>query len=121
MGAPVVRQSKAGNVLVKMMHFWAAGDAEPEITHKYDYTLLVAKGKARIVTDGVDDIFTAPHIVYVKANIGYKVTAATDNLVVYGIYALRDTEGVLLEPDMVPDTVPELKQVIANLHVVKSS
>lgn len=121
MGTPVVRQSKIGNVLIKMLHFWGAGDTEPEITHKYDYTLLIAKGKARIATNGVDDVFTAPHIAYVKAGIGYQISAATDNSVVYGIYALRDTEGVLLEPDMVPDTIPELRDLVKNLQSVKSS
>lgn len=119
MSRPVVRQSKIGNILIKMFHFWEPNDHEPEISYKHDYALLVAKGKVRVTINATDNEFIAPHIVYVKAGISYKISAVTDNVVVYGVYGLRDTQGSLLELDMVPSGASELDEVISRLKSFK--
>lgn len=118
MARPVVRQAKAGNLLTKMYHFWSAGDTEPPISYKYDYFVLIAKGKIGVRVGSVNpstSVFIAPHIVYVKADTPYGLEAITENAVAYAVYALRDTEGVLLDVDMVPDKAEELADLVRRL------
>lgn len=115
MSRPVVRQTKIGNVLIKMLHFVTPEDAEPEVSHKHDYTLLIAKGKVNVVVNGEDNIFTAPHIVYAKSDTEYKLQAVTENSVVYGVYALREANGLLFDVDMVPNGTEALKEIIAGM------
>ena len=112
MARPVVKRARSGDVFTTMYHFWTSGDAEPEITLKYDGTILVAKGRVVVIVNGVRNEFTAPHIVFRKANAPYALEAITDNTVVYSVVAVRDGEGNMLDADMIPTGTPELEALL---------
>lgn len=113
---PVVRRSVAGNVFTTMYHFWTSGDTEPAVATTHDCTIVIAKGRVAVIADGVRNEFTAPQIVTRKANKQHTLEAITDNCVVYSVAAVRDYDGVLLEPDNVPEDPEELKTLLASLR-----
>lgn len=117
MARPIVKQARSGEVFTTMYHFLVSGDAEPEMTLKYDGTILLAKGRIAVVINGIRNEFTAPHIVFRKANAPYALEAITDNTVVYNVVAVRDGEGNMLDADMIPTGTPELEALLNAMRV----
>jgi len=63
------------NLFSRQMHFEKAGDVEHGHTHSFDHLTLLANGKLKIVVDGKESIFTAPQMIYIKAEKMHELTA----------------------------------------------
>jgi quercetin dioxygenase-like cupin family protein len=92
-----------------MMHFKQAGDIEFGHTHQFDHLTLLAKGKLRVTVEGQVSEFTAPHMIYIRADKNHELVALVDDTVAYCIHALRDKENnEILDPSMIPQGVSPL-------------
>jgi quercetin dioxygenase-like cupin family protein len=99
------------------MHFASAGDMEQGHQHSFDHMTLLAKGKLKVRISDEETEFTAPQMIFIKANLQHELTAMTDNTVAYCIHALRDSAtGDILDPAMVPKS-RELYDLLQGLVV----
>jgi len=116
MSHPVVNVGCAKNLFVRQMHFAHAGDCEQGHAHQFDHLTLLAKGKLAVrINDEVTE-FTAPQMIYIKAELRHELIALTDNTVAYCVHALREPNGDILDPSMVPKS-RELYDVLQSLVV----
>lgn len=113
MSEPIINMGMAANIYVRQLHFLNAGDIDAPISLVYDHLALVAKGKVIVIVNGQETEFTAPKIVFVKSNITHQFKASTDNSVVYFVQVIRDSNGMILDPSMVPKA-NELYQYMQN-------
>lgn len=102
MSDPHVQLGTVANLWTRQMHFVRAGDTEKPHDHHFDHLTLLAKGAVRVTVDGVTSEFKAPQMIYIRAHKLHTITALEDNTLAYCIHALRDPEGELLDPDMIP-------------------
>lgn len=105
MSSPLVQIGCVANLYSRMMHFEKAGDTEIGHTHQFDHLTLLAKGKLRVTVDETVTEFTAPHMIYIRADKRHELVALTDQTVAYCIHALRTHEGDIIDPSMIPDGV----------------
>lgn len=106
---PDIKIGCVANLYSRMMWFRKAGDIEIGHTHQFDHLTLLAKGKLRVTVEGVTTDFTAPHMIYIKADKVHELVALTDETVAYCIHALRDKENnEILDPSMIPAGVDPL-------------
>ena len=120
MANPNVNIGCVSNLFVRQMHFAQAGDSETGHAHAFDHMTLLAKGVLKVSIKGEDTEFTAPQIIFIKAELQHELTALTDNVVAYCVHALRDpTSGDILDPLMVPKS-RELYAML-NALVIKSA
>lgn len=106
MNQPEINIGCVANLYSRMMHFKKAGDIEIGHTHQFDHLTLLAKGRLKIVVEGKESIFTAPYMIYIKADKVHELTALTDETVAYCIHALRDKEtNDIIDPAMIPEGV----------------
>jgi quercetin dioxygenase-like cupin family protein len=93
-----------------MMHFKAAGDIELGHTHPFDHLTLLASGSVELEVDGVVTQFSAPHMIYIKAEKDHKLVALEADTVAYCIHALRFGDKVedIIDPDTIPKGVNPL-------------
>ena len=110
MSDPLVHIGCVANLYSRMMHFKQAGDTELGHTHQFDHLTLLAKGKLKVTVEGVATEFTAPHMIYIRADKVHELVALTDETVAYCIHALRDGNGVddIIDPSMIPAGVSAL-------------
>jgi quercetin dioxygenase-like cupin family protein len=109
MSDPIVHIGCVANLYSRMMHFAKVGDVEIGHTHQFDHLTLLAKGKLKVTVEGVSTEFTAPHMIYIKADKVHELVALTDDTVAYCIHALRDKENnEILDPSMIPAGVNPL-------------
>ncbi len=110
MPSPLISIGCVANLYSRMMHFAKAGDVEVGHTHQFDHLTLLASGSLKIVVDGVESVFQAPHMIYIHKDKVHELTALEDNTLAYCIHALRDGNGVedILDPDMIPEGVNPL-------------
>lgn len=102
---PEVMIGCISNIYTRMMHFKNAGDVEYGHTHNFDHMSLLATGKIKIEVEGKETIFTAPQMIFIHADKFHKVEALEDNTIVYCIHVVRDEEGNIIDPSMLPDGV----------------
>ena len=93
------------NLWSKQMHFLKAGDTEQGHAHSFDHLTLLAAGSLKVTVNGVSTDFKAPHMIYIKQGDTHELVALEDNTVAYCIHALRDHEGDLLDPSMIPEGI----------------
>jgi quercetin dioxygenase-like cupin family protein len=105
---PNVIIASVGNVYTRMMVFEKVGDVMEGHSHTYDHPTLLAVGKVEVDYEGATTIFEAPTVIYIQAGIAHKLTALENNTVAFCIHALRDNEGNILSPDMIPNGVDPL-------------
>jgi quercetin dioxygenase-like cupin family protein len=103
MNPPIVKIGSVSNIYSRMMHFQKTGDIEYGHVHDYDHLTLLASGALKVVIDGVSTEFTAPHMIYIKKDKTHELIALQDNTVAYCIHAMRDLEGEILDPNMIPN------------------
>lgn len=109
MSHPKVYLGCVANLFSRMMFFAKAGDIEVGHTHQFDHLTLLAKGRLQITVDGVESVFTAPHMIYIHKDKVHELKALADETVAYCIHALRDKEtGDILDPSMIPAGVDPL-------------
>lgn len=106
MSAPEIALGCVANLFARMMHFVDVGDIEHGHTHNFDHLTLLAKGKLRVTVDGKATDFTAPQMIYIKADKNHELVALEADTLAYCIHALRTPDGSdILDPNMVPDGV----------------
>jgi quercetin dioxygenase-like cupin family protein len=116
MAQPKVNIGCVKNLFARQMHFQNAGDCEQGHAHQFDHLTLLAKGKLAVkINDEVTE-FTAPQMIFIKAELQHELKALTDNTVAYCIHALRDETGDILSQDMVPKS-KELYELLSRLVV----
>jgi len=93
------------NLWSKQMHFKKAGDTEQGHSHLFDHLTLLAAGSLQVTVDGLESKFKSPQMIYIKAGKKHELVALEDNTIAYCIHALRDDEGIILDPSMIPDTI----------------
>jgi quercetin dioxygenase-like cupin family protein len=109
MNEPDIHIGCVANLYSRMMHFRKAGDTEIGHTHQFDHLTLLAKGKLKVVVEGVATVFTAPQMIYIHKDKVHELQALTDETVAYCIHALRDKDtGEILDPAMIPAGVSPL-------------
>lgn len=103
MTQPFVHIGCVANLYSRMMRFHKAGDTELGHTHQFDHLTLLAKGKLKVTVEGVATEFTAPHMIYIRADKVHELVALVDDTVAYCIHALRDKDtGDIIDPSMIP-------------------
>ena len=109
MTQPLVQVGCVANLFSRMMYFRHAGDVELGHTHQFDHLTLLAKGKLKVTVEGVPTEFTAPHMIYIKADKIHELEALVDETLAFCIHALRDKDNnEILDPSMIPDGVNPL-------------
>jgi quercetin dioxygenase-like cupin family protein len=117
MAQPNVQIGCVSNLFVRQMHFASAGDLELGHKHSFDHMTLLAKGKLKVKINDEETEFTAPHMIFIKAELQHELTAVLDNTVAYCIHPLRDkATSDILDPSMVPKS-RELYDLFAALVV----
>ena len=117
MTEPIVNIGCVSNLFARQMHFVSAGDSELGHTHAHDHMTLLAKGRLRVTINDEDTDFTAPQMIYIKAELKHTLTALSDNTVAYCIHALRDsTTGDIIDPKMIPKS-RELYNLLSSLTI----
>jgi quercetin dioxygenase-like cupin family protein len=104
MSIPTNSINCVANLFAKQMHFAKAGDAEEGHQHQFDHLTLLAAGSVRVVVEGKETDFKAPHMIYIHAEKNHRLVALEDNTVAYCIHALRDGDDVgdILDPASIP-------------------
>ena len=107
---PHIAISCVANLFCRMMHFKAAGDVELGHTHPFDHLTLLASGSVELEVDGVVTQFSAPHMIYIKAEKEHKLVALEADTVAYCIHALRFGDKVedIIDPATIPKGVNPL-------------
>lgn len=107
MSMPDAAIGMVANLWSKQMHFKNAGDREDGHAHTFDHLTLLAAGSLQVTVNGIASEFKAPQMIYIKAGKEHELVALEDNTIAYCIHALRDHEGELLDPSMIPDGVQD--------------
>ena len=116
MSQPNVNIGCVKNLFVRQMHFANSGDSEQGHAHQFDHMTLLAKGRMSVrINDEVTE-FTAPQMIYIKAELRHELVALADNTVAYCIHALREDSGDILDAAMVPKS-RELYDLLERLVV----
>ena len=103
MAQPEVHIGCVSNLFVRQMHFASVGDTEVGHKHTFDHLTLLAKGKLKVKINDEETEFSAPHMIFIKAELQHELTAASDNTVAYCIHALRsESTNDIIDPAMVP-------------------
>jgi len=104
MSTPDVHITCVANIFSKQMHFLKAGDSEQGHAHCFDHITLLAHGKLRLTALGTTTDFTAPHQIYIKADVVHELIALEDNTVAFCIHPLRDAEmaETIVDPASLP-------------------
>lgn len=110
MTQPLVYIGCVANLYSRMMHFKSIGDKEIGHTHAFDHLTLLAKGKLKVTVEGMSTEFTAPNMIYIKADKVHELESLTPDTVAYCIHALRSNNesGDILDPEMIPKGVNPL-------------
>jgi len=120
MAQPNVSVGCVSNLFARQMHFVSAGDSEQGHAHCFDHLTLLAKGKLAVKINNEVTEFTAPQMIFIKAELQHELTALSDNTVAYCIHALRDeTSGDILDESMVPKS-SELYKMLHGLVASES-
>lgn len=93
------------NLFCKQMFFTKAGDVEQGHCHNFDHTTLLGSGSVEVKANGKVTKFTAPQMIFIKADVEHEITALEDNTVAYCIHAIRDGDGVedIIDPSGIPE------------------
>lgn len=117
---PEITFGAVANIFSRMMHFKNSGDAIEGHKHLFDHLTLLASGSLKVIVEGEETIFTAPHMIYITAEKAHQLVALEDNTVAYCIHAIRDKEtGDILDPNMVPKGVHETGKLVGVQRITK--
>ena len=110
------RIALVANVYIRSVEFLAVGDVMPGHLHPFDHSTLLARGRVRAEVDGQATEFTAPAVIYVRADKVHRFTALEPGTLLYCIHAQRFGEGVdeIIDPASVPAgsaVRPEMQKV----------
>lgn len=101
---PEISVSCVSSVYVRQMHFKKAGDLEQGHSHQFDHQTLLSHGSIKITLEGVENVYRAPHIIFIRKDHRHELVALEDDTLCYCIHALRDGGDVcdIISPDAIP-------------------
>lgn len=83
-----------GNIWVRENRLTKAGDSNLGHYHHFDHVSLLQSGRVRVEVEGYEPKeFAAPTFVVIKKEHRHRITALTDDVCWYCVFALRDEEG----------------------------
>jgi hypothetical protein len=88
-----------GNIWVRSHYYKNAGDSNGGgHYHHFDHVTLLAVGSIEVEVEGQSPKrFDAPTFVVIKKDHRHKITALTDGVVYYCVFALRNEDGELTD------------------------
>jgi hypothetical protein len=87
-----------GNIWVRQNSIDKAGDSFPGHKHHFDHVTLLVQGKIIVEVEGYEPKeYTAPTFVVIVKDKQHKMTALTDNVIYYCVFALRDDNGEVID------------------------
>ncbi len=116
MSAPIVNVGLVSNIFVRQMHFELTGDTELGHKHNFDHITLLAKGKLKVKVNDQETEYTAPTMIYIRAELNHELTAMSDNTVAYCVHGLRDMNKSddIIDPLSIP-AGSELRSLIGQI------
>ena len=106
------------NVWVRQKIFTKVGEEIGGHKHKYDHLSILAKGEVQLRVGEEIKVFKAPTFIVIPKDRVHNVTALTDDVLWYCVFAHRDITGEVFDPDInaMPDMTchglePKLKSL----------
>jgi len=88
-----------GNIWVRQNSIDKAGDSFPGHKHHFDHVTLLVQGKILVEVEGYESKeYIAPTFVVINKDKQHKITALTDQVIYYCVFALRDENGEVIDP-----------------------
>ena len=94
------------NVWLKMMVFKKKGDTNVPHKHNHDHATLLAKGKVKLTVEGIESIFKAPCMILIHKDHLHHFEALEDDCLSFCVHGIRDAEGSIIDPSMIPAGIP---------------
>ena len=87
-----------GNIWVRQNTIDEVGGSHAGHKHHFDHVTLLTRGKVKIEVDGKPEKeFEAPTFIVIKKELEHKITALTDDVLYYCVFALRNLDGDVSE------------------------
>ena len=87
-----------GNIWVRQNILEKENESYPGHKHYFDHVTLLVKGKVSVEVEGHDlKEFQAPTFIVIKKEHQHKITALTDDVLYYCVFALRDNDGNVVD------------------------
>ena len=97
-----------GNIWVRQNTMEKSGEVFPGHKHHFDHVTLLAKGSIEVEVNGYEPKkFEAPTFVIIRKEHEHKITALTDDVIYYCVFALRNMDGEPVE-DLTHEAVDPL-------------
>jgi hypothetical protein len=88
-----------GNIWVRQNAMEKVGVSHPGHKHHFDHVTLLSKGKVQIEVEGQPTKeFSAPTFIVIRKELEHKITALTDDVLYYCVFALRNLDGEVIDP-----------------------
>ena len=95
------------NVWVRQKIFTKVGEEIGGHKHKYDHLSILAKGEVQLRVGEEIKVFKAPTFIVIPKDRVHNVTALTDDVLWYCVFAHRDINGEVFNPDI--NAMPDME------------
>lgn len=95
------------NVWVRQKIFTKVGEEIGGHKHKYDHLSILAKGEVQLRVGEEIKVFKAPTFIVIPKDRVHNVTALTDDVLWYCVFAHRDINGEVFDPDI--NAMPDME------------
>lgn len=85
-----------GNIWVRQ-HELKNGERYDGHKHHFDHVTLLARGTVKVEVEGRSKQFTAPTFIIIRKERQHQITALSDDVLYYCVFALRDLDGEVVE------------------------
>ena len=85
-----------GNIWVRQ-HELKNGEIYDGHKHHFDHVTLLARGTVKVEVEGRSKQFTAPTFIIIRKELQHQITALSDDVLYYCVFALRDLDGEVVE------------------------
>ena len=87
------------NIWIRQKLFTKAGQTIGGHKHKYDHVSLLSRGSVSVKVGDKEKTFHAPTFVVIRKDLVHDITALTDDVLWHCIFALRDLNGEVYDPE----------------------
>jgi hypothetical protein len=88
----------SGNIFIRPVRLQTEGDQIHGHTHNFDHTTIILRGSVRIETnDGRSQVFHAPAHCLIKKDVRHEITALSDGVEFWCVYAHRTRQGEIVQ------------------------
>jgi len=87
-----------GNIWVRQNMLANSGDSHGGHKHYFDHVTLLVKGNVQVEVEGHPaKEFQSPTFIVIDKDHNHKITALTDDVLYYCVFALRDMDGEVVD------------------------